>query len=181
MITFELLETPISLTGDAMSAPYVWRRSQAALAAAAAAPLALAAWNNLADYPSNQAFVRHVLSMDTILPGSALVSRAITAPWAHRVFYAGLIAWEWAAAGLCAWGAVRLWKARAADADRHEAAKAPAIAGLTLALLLWLVAFLSVGGEWFAMWQSSQWNGVGAAGRMFGVHGLILLLLRGRD
>jgi predicted small integral membrane protein len=164
-----------------MSAPYVWRRAQAALAGAAAAPLALAAWGNLTDYSSNYAFVRHVMSMDTIFPGSALTSRAITAPWAHQAFYAGIIAWEWAAAGLCAWGAVRLWNARTADAESHEAAKAPAIAGLTLALLLWLVAFLAVGGEWFAMWQSAQWNGVTAASRMFGVHGVILLLLRGRD
>lgn len=164
-----------------MSAPYVWRRSQAALVAASALPTALAAWNNVVDYPSNLAFVRHVLSMDTIFPGSSLTSRAIAAPWAHHVFYAGIIAWEWAAAGLCAWGAIRLWRARAAEADRYEAAKAPALAGLTLALLLWLVAFLAIGGEWFAMWQSAQWNGVNAAARMFTVHGIALLLLRGRE
>jgi predicted small integral membrane protein len=30
---------------------------------------------------------------------------------------------------------------------------------LTTGLLMWLVAFLDVGGEWFLMWQSKIWNG----------------------
>ena len=164
-----------------MSAPYAWRRAQAALVGGAGLQTGLIAWNNIVDYPSNYAFVQRVLSMDTIFTDSALVSRALVSPWLHRGFYAGIIVWEWAIAGLCGWGAVRLWKARAWDAERHESAKAPAISGLTLSLLLWLVAFLAVGGEWFAMWQSAKWNGVDAAARMFAVHGLILLMLRGRD
>jgi predicted small integral membrane protein len=42
---------------------------------------------------------------------------------------------------------------------------------------MWLVAFLSVGGEWFLMWQSKTWNGQEAAFRMFTVVGIVLLLL----
>jgi predicted small integral membrane protein len=34
---------------------------------------------------------------------------------------------------------------------------------LTLSLLMWLMAFLSVGAEWFLMWQSKDWNGQEAA------------------
>ena len=44
-------------------------------------------------------------------------------------------------------------------------------------LLMWLVAFLSVGGEWFLMWQSKTWNGQEAEFRMFTVVGIVLLLL----
>ena len=47
----------------------------------------------------------------------------------------------------------------------------------TLRLLMWLVAFLSVGGEWFLMWQSKKWNGQEAAFRMFTVVGIVLLLV----
>jgi predicted small integral membrane protein len=43
--------------------------------------------------------------------------------------------------------------------------------------LQWLVAFLSVGGEWFLMWQSKIWNGQDAAFRMFACIGIILILL----
>jgi len=49
--------------------------------------------------------------------------------------------------------------------------------GLALSLLMWLVAFLSIGGEWFLMWQSKTWNGQEAAFRMFTVIGIVLLLV----
>ena len=62
-----------------------------------------------------------------------------------------------------------------------ETSKRWAIAGLTLGLLMWLVAFLSVGGEWFLMWQSRTWNGQDAAFRMFAVTGITLLLVMARE
>jgi predicted small integral membrane protein len=37
--------------------------------------------------------------------------------------------------------------------------------------------FLSVGGEWFLMWQSKIWNGQDAAFRMFACNGIVLILL----
>jgi predicted small integral membrane protein len=43
------------------------------------------------------------------------------------------------------------------------------------------VAFLSVGGEWFLMWQSKNWNGQDAAFRMFTVVGIVLLFLVQQD
>jgi predicted small integral membrane protein len=46
---------------------------------------------------------------------------------------------------------------------------------------MWLVAFLSVGGEWFLMWQSKMWNGQDAAFRVFTVVGILLLLLAQPD
>jgi predicted small integral membrane protein len=58
-----------------------------------------------------------------------------------------------------------------------NAAKRVPILGLTLSMLLWLVAFLSVGGEWFLMWQSRTWNGEEAAFRTFAVVALVLLIL----
>ena len=48
---------------------------------------------------------------------------------------------------------------------RFNRAKTFAILGLTLGLLLWQVGFMSIGGEWFGMWQSKEWNGVPSAFR----------------
>jgi predicted small integral membrane protein len=56
-------------------------------------------------------------------------------------------------------------------------AKSAAVVGLTLGMLMWLVAFLSVGAEWFLMWQSKAWNGQDAAFRMFAVLGIVLLIV----
>jgi hypothetical protein len=40
----------------------------------------LVTFDNLIDYETNYAFVRHVLSMDTTLPGNALMHRSIASP-----------------------------------------------------------------------------------------------------
>jgi predicted small integral membrane protein len=60
-------------------------------------------------------------------------------------------------------------------------AKHIAISALALALLMWLVSFLTAGGEWFLMWQSRTWNGQDAAFRMFTVIGIVLLLVAQPD
>lgn len=52
-----------------------------------------------------------------------------------------------------------------------------AVAALTLGCLLWLIAFIDIGGEWFLMWQSKIWNGQDAAFRMFVVLCLTLFYL----
>ena len=78
---------------------------------------------------------------------------------------------------LCWWGGWRLAQALFRTAAVFERAKRVAIAALTLSLLMWLVAFLGVGGEWFLMWQSKTWNGQDAAFRMFTIIGIVLLLV----
>jgi predicted small integral membrane protein len=60
-------------------------------------------------------------------------------------------------------------------------AKTLAVAGLTVSMLQWFVAFIAVGGEWFLMWQSKTWNGQDAAFRMFGCLGIVLIFLVQRD
>lgn len=138
-------------------------------------------FNNLTDYDSNYQFTRHALMMDSTFPGNQGMWRAINSPSVHSAFYNSIIAWEALTMLLCWWGAARMlraFNARAADFDR---AKGVAIAALTLGLLMWLVAFLSVGGEWFLMWQSKSWNGQDAAFRMFAVIGIILLLVAQRE
>jgi predicted small integral membrane protein len=95
----------------------------------------------------------------------------------HLLFYLGIIAWEIMTTILLAWSAVRLFRARRAAPSAIDRAKDVAVLALTLSLLMWLVAFLAVGGEWFLMWQSRQWNGQEEAFRMFAVVGLILLFV----
>jgi predicted small integral membrane protein len=40
------------------------------------------------------------------------------------------------------------------------------------------VPFITLGGEWFQMWQSREWNGIDAASQNFLVHGVVLLYLQ---
>ena len=138
-------------------------------------------FNNVTDYDSNHQFVRHVLMMDSTFPGNHGMWRAINSPAAHTAFYVSIIAWEALTMLLAWWGAARMLRAFNAHAAEFNRAKGVAIAALTLSLLMWLVAFLSVGGEWFLMWQSRNWNGQEAAFRMFTVVGIVLLLVAQRE
>jgi predicted small integral membrane protein len=138
---------------------------------------ALVAFNNLTDFDSNYQFVRHVLSMDSTFPGNHGMYRALSSPSLHLVFYVTIIAWEIATTVLLWWGVASLIRAFRLSASEFNASKRVPVIALTLSLLMWLVAFLSVGGEWFLMWQSRDWNGQEAAFRNFAIVGIVLLAL----
>ena len=74
------------------------------------------------------------------------------------------------------WGCLALSRAIRRPAMNFEAAKRIPVIALTLSLLMWLVAFISVGGEWFLMWQSPAWNGLETAFHDFTMIGIVLLV-----
>ena len=159
----------------------ILRCAKASLVAAVAGFYTLLVLNNTTDYDSNFQFVRHVMMMDSTFSGNRAMWRAVNTPALHTAFYISIILWESVTMLLCWWGALQLGRALRETPTAFEAAKKWAIAGLMLSLLMWLVAFISVGGEWFLMWQSKTWNGQEAAFRMFTVVGIVLLLLLQRD
>jgi predicted small integral membrane protein len=137
----------------------------------------LVVFDNLTDYNSNAQFVRHVLLMDTTFAGNHGMWRSISWPAADFVFYATIIAWEMATAILLWWGVIRLVCALRSPAAIFNSAKFLPVLALTLSLLLWLVAFLDIGGEWFLMWQSQTWNGQQKAFGEFAVIGIVFLAM----
>lgn len=157
------------------------RAAKFALASGLAIYYTLVVLNNLTDYDSNYQFVRHVLMMDSTFPGNHLMWRAINSPAMHTAFYVSVIVWETVTMALLWVGAAQMCRRLRGSTAEFQAAKRWAIAGLTVSAMMWLVAFLSVGGEWFVMWQSKTWNGQDAAFRMFCVAGIGLVLVAQRD
>jgi predicted small integral membrane protein len=155
----------------------VVRVSKILLLAAIGFFFTLVVFNNVTDFDSNYQFVRHVLMMDSTFPGNRGMWRAIGAPWLHLAFYLGIIAWEAVNAVLGWWGAMGLWRARRGTMGEFSRAKGVGVAALTSGMLMWFVAFLCVGAEWFLMWQSKLWNGQEAAFRMFAVEGIVLVVV----
>lgn len=155
----------------------ILRGAKIALIFAVALFYTLVVLNNVTDYDSNYEFVRHVLMMDSTFPGNHGMWRAINSPAMHTTFYLSIIAWE-SITMILAWaGGFRLVRSFSAQGVDFDRAKSIAFLALTIALLMWLVAFLSVGGEWFLMWQSHNWNGQDAAFRVFAVIGIVFLLV----
>jgi len=153
----------------------VTRWGQVGLTLTMAGYYLLVAFNNVADYGTNFEYVRHVMSMDSISANSHVAWHAIRSAGIHHIAYWGIIAWEGLAGVLCAVGGARM--ALRVKSEEFKGAKTNALGGLWVGALLWALAFLTIGGEWFQMWQSPTWNGQVAAFRMFTVNGVVLLLL----
>jgi predicted small integral membrane protein len=155
----------------------ITRSAKILLLAAIALFYTLVVLNNTTDFNSNYQFVRHVLMMDSTFPGNNGMWRALNEPFWHLAFYFSIIAWEIVTMVLCWWGVFSLFGTLRDSASEFNLAKRVPIVALTLSLLMWMVAFLTVGAEWFLMWQSKTWNGQEAAFRNFVVVGVVLLLI----
>lgn len=126
--------------------------------------LLLVAFGNITDFDTNQAFVHHVLSMDTTNFGQPagtdldphVMWRAITSPVLQNILYVLLIAWE-AAAGILLAVAVVFWIRERGTG--YRVARRLSTIGLLMLLLLFFGGFTVIGGEWFQMWTSTAWNG----------------------
>jgi predicted small integral membrane protein len=153
----------------------VVRTCKVALVAAIALFFTCVAFGNITDYDSNWQFVQHVLSMDTTFPNSKLHWRAVTDNTLQHAAYWLIIGTQAATAALLWLGTLSLCAAiRRADFAR---ARALAVAGLTVGLLLYMAGFVTIGGEWFAMWQSATWNGQQKAFEFIAMIGAVLLVL----
>ena len=56
-----------------------------------------------------------------------------------------------------------------------------AVLGVGAGLLLWFAGFMVIGGHWFAMWQSKEWDAVPSAFNLVVVLLLVAIFLVQRD
>jgi predicted small integral membrane protein len=141
------------------------------LTASVALYMVLVAFGNITDFGTNQQFVRHVLAMDTTFKDDDLMWRAITSEGLQDAAYVAIIVWETVAALVLVYG-TWLWARRDLGGARRFSTY-----GLLMVMLLFGAGFIAIGGEWFAMWQSEDWNGLDAATRAFVFSGIVLLVV----
>lgn len=141
----------------------------------------IVAIDNVIDFNSNRPFVEHVLSMDTTFHDTAIMWRSITNPLIQMSVYFFIIGWETATAILCWIGCFTLLqKVNGADMQFKEA-KNMAFIGLFFGFLLYMVGFIVIGGEWFSMWQSPNWNGQKTAGLFLSMIMFVMIFLNTND
>ena len=136
---------------------------------------------NTTDYYTNYFFVEHVIKMDTIFSTSNVHYRSINNPALFHAVYIFIIVMEAMMTLSCLWGSWLLFKELRSDPAIFHASKNWAVAGLILGIMIWFFGFEVIGGEWFAMWQSATWNGLGSAERIVGFLVLTLILLQFKD
>ena len=117
----------------------------------------LVALGNVVD-DSNWIFLRHVLAMDTVFPDSTLRTRAITDPGLQRAAYLVIIGFQVVIGLVLTLASLLMARALTASQAAFRRAKSVTALGILLGFGLWFIGFTVIAGEWFAMWQSSEWN-----------------------
>ncbi|MER6914484.1 DUF2165 domain-containing protein [Streptomyces sp. NPDC000594] len=146
-----------------------------ALTATIAVYMALVAFGNITDFGTNRAFVQHVLAMDTTFRDDDVMWRAIESRAIADAAYVAIIVWETVTAAVLLAGAW-LWLRAVRGGDLPRARRVTTL-GLTMVLLLFGLGFIAIGGEWFQMWQSSDWNGLEPAGRNVMMAAFVLVVI----
>jgi predicted small integral membrane protein len=142
----------------------------AALAAITAVQMLLIVIGNVTDYDTNHQFVQHVLAMDTTFKSPNMMWRAITSPALVTIAYLAIIVWEAVCAAVLVAATVAWVRGRVPTARRLSSV------GWLMWVLLFGGGFLAIGGEYFQMWQSQDWNGLDAAMRNLLVAAVGLIL-----
>lgn len=147
-----------------------------------AAYILLVAFGNITDFGTNQAFVHHVLAMDTTNfgadPGTELdpdvMWRAIPSIALQNIGYVLIIVLE-SLAGIVLVAAFVMWIL--GRGTNYAKARALSTIGLLLIILLFVGGFIVLGGEWFQMWKSVAWNGLDTAFRNIVIAALPIILI----
>lgn len=150
----------------------------AVLTAITSLHMGLITLGNISDFNTNRAFVEHVLTMDTTFGSSNTKWRAITDDWLITATYLTIIVWEFLTT--IALTVAFLWWLRAIVLKRGVVVACQlSTLGWLMQIILFGGGFLTIGGEWFQMWQSTEWNGTQSALQNFliAAFGLILVNL----
>lgn len=159
----------------------------AVLTAISAVYYLMVAFGNITDYSSNEPFVRAVVGMSDGFTGKGITDpdltwRRISEPWVQTGIYWLIIAWEVATGVVLAWATVA-WIRALRTRTGATTARGLSTLGWLMGVLLFFGGFLTIGGEWWAMWQNSTFNGQEPAFRnsVLALAGILLAQLPSPD
>jgi len=143
--------------------------------------MTLVIFNNMTDPDTNYKFIRAVFTMTDLSSGEDNRWRSINFPILNWVGFIIILTIELTSAVLLWKGSVAMLKARKSSSDTFSKARATVSTGIFAGLFLWFTVFLTVGGEWFLMWQSEKFNAQHTAFSLTIVFTLFLILMHQRD
>ena len=143
--------------------------------------MALVCFNNITDPASNLQFVRMVAGMDDVFSREHTGWRAVKSGTLQHMMYLFIVACELAITIMVVAGTYKMIRNLHSQVEIFERAKKWLRTGLALGVALWCGMFLAIGGEWFLMWQSKQWNGQQTAFLLCICFLLFLLFVDKRD
>ncbi len=153
-----------------------------ALAAFAALFCLFYAIQNIANLGAAEWFVGTMTAMEGHEAYPNTFAFAIKSPIIVKVMLWIIILLELAAGLLAGKGAIDLFRARNQSSEEFNAAKAYALAGTGLAVLVWFGIFGAFGGAFFQMWQVEAGVNALRDASFFAIqHGIVWLIIRADD
>ena len=125
--------------------------------------MTIVCFNNITDYNSNFQFVRMVSGMSDVFSKDKTGWRAINNETLHHIIYMFIIVLELTITILTISGVLKMLQKLKSSTVEFNRAKKLLMTGMTLGVILWFGIFITIGGEWFLMWQSKNWNGQNTA------------------
>ena len=125
--------------------------------------MAMVCFNNITDYDSNFQFVGMVSGMGDVFSKDKTGWRAIHSDTLHHIMYAFIILLELTITILTLSGTLKMLRKLNSSSVEFNQAKKLILTGISLGVILWFGVFIAIGGEWFLMWQSKNWNGQNTA------------------
>jgi predicted small integral membrane protein len=133
---------------------------------------------NLTDYGTNYAFVENVMKMETTFNSPNTMWRSVNSNIFHHLFYWIIILTEILAAIYLWVGGTRILNK---NKNIQSKGRKTSLNGLFVSMVIWFGYFITIGGEWFLMWQSESWNGIDSAFRMFTISAILFIALLHKD
>ena len=143
--------------------------------------MTLVVLNNITDPDANYQFVRGVFSMEDVFSGETNRWRAFSSDGLVLLGFIFIVSLEAAIAFLLWRGSFGMLRNQNTTHEAYLNAKKYTTIGLGLGILLWFTLFISVGGEWFLMWQSEKWNALPTAFSLTIIFLLFLLFHQQHD
>ncbi len=140
----------------------VLRAAASALVLMTAAYYLVVAFDNITNPASYWAFVRGVLSQDGLVPDSGFQWRAVDATWFQVAGYVSIILVETVTGLLLAYASYRGFRSLKGAAE-WAAAQRWTMVGTIAGLAVFFLGFITIGGNWFAMYLNSKFNGLDPA------------------
>lgn len=125
--------------------------------------MTIVCFNNLTDYDSNFQFVRMVSGMSDVFSKEKTGWRSVNNKIFHHIMYLFIIVWEVTITILTISGTIKMTRNLKSETPEFNQSKKLLAAGLSFGIILWFGMFITIGGEWFLMWQSKNWNGQNTA------------------
>lgn len=147
------------------------RTCKAIITALVAGYITMVVINNILLPEANLAYVRHVMTMDTLPEPDAHLWRSITSPTVHIITFIIMVALEISAALLCWIGSWRMLQQK-----HYRSGQTIASYGLTISMIIWFGIFFVIGGEWFLAWQT-PWGGLKSSIRVVTITGFTLIFI----